>query len=346
MRQTICRTFLAMATAIVAVAPLAYSQPIEIKSGNVIGSPAPGEMPHHMLLTQRDFARLVNIETNGEVSVQILEGKRDDIPVFAMPRMTEAGDVIQATAVPSFFLPKVPELQVFEIPYLFRHYADAARYPESSIAAHFSALIEANYRVKVVGHFLVAHTVAITSTDRPIREPEDFFDRHVNDDFESFAPMWENIKPAARYQIGYNEAVAGALHEEERLDSSIGMLQNLYAQKQHTKFSFVTIAPGFYTFFYTFMINRDTWNSLSDDQQAGILRAAEIMQSTAIDNEQATALYHTALNDALGMTVHRQMTAEANRWQAEFSGKVRDGILSKFEEPEKIRALIAAIESL
>ena len=47
--------------------------PVVIKSGNVIGSPLPGEIHHHMLQTQHDFAELVSFETNGAVDLQILE---------------------------------------------------------------------------------------------------------------------------------------------------------------------------------------------------------------------------------------------------------------------------------
>jgi len=341
-----CNMFSTVAVAIVFTATTSYAEPVVIKSGNVIGSPAPGEMPHHMLQTQHDFAKLVALETNGEIDLQILEGKREDIPVFGMPGMASEGEKIQATAVPSFFLPRVPELNILEIPYLFRDSDHAAKYPSSAIAAEFSAMIEDRYQVKVIGHFLVAHHVGITSTDEAIVMPADFSGRHVNDDFESFAPMWANIKPAARYSIGFADAAAGALHENELLDTSIGMLQNMFVQKQYTKFKFVTIAPSFYTFFYTFMINRNVWDNLSEEQQAGIIRAAEATQISAVDNEQATATYHGALNRSLGVTTHMQTAEERIAWRNEFSDKVRDGILEKSKDSEQLRAYIEAIKNL
>lgn len=325
---------------------MCLAEPVVIESGNVIGSPKPGEMPHHMLQTQHDFAKLVSLETNGEVDIQILEGKREDIPVFGMPGMASDGEKIQATAVPSFFLPRVPELNILEIPYLFRDRDHAAKFPSSAMAAEFSAMIEDRYQVKVVGHFLVAHHVGITSTDKPIVMPEDFAGRYVNDDFESFAPMWSNIKPAARYSIGFADAAAGALHENEMLDTSIGMLQNMFVQKQYTKFKFATIAPSFYTFYYTFMINKDVWNNLSDSQQAGIIRAANATQISAVDNEQATAIYHGALNRSMGVTMHMQTAGEQAAWRNEFSDKVRDGILAKSDNAENLRTYIEAIRGL
>lgn len=324
----------------------ALADSVVIQSGNVIGSPLPGNMAHHMHQTQHDFARLVAFETNGEVTLEILEGKRPDIPVFAMPGMALEGTVIQATAVPSFFLPKVHELKIFEIPYLFDDATHAQRYPASDIAGDFSRLIEERYEVKVLGHFLVAHNVAITSTNKLIILPQDFAGRYINDDFESFAPMWANIKPARRYSIGYTEAVDGALHDEPLLDTSIGMLQNLYAQKQYTKFHFATVAPSFYTFFYTFILNRDVWNSLDEAQQAGMMRAAAETEALAFVNEQATATYHRALNRSLGITLHEQTSAERVAWAAEFSDKVRDGILRSSDDPGALSMYIERIRDL
>lgn len=340
------RLFRAIVVAIIFSTTASNADPVVIQSGNVIGSPARGEMPHHMLQTQHDFAKLVSLETNAEVDLQILEGKREDIPVFGMPGMASEGEKIQATAVPSFFLPLVPELNILEIPYLFRDRDHAAKYPSSAVAAEFSAMIEARYQVKVIGHFLVAHHVGITSTDKPILMPPDFSGRHVNDDFESFAPMWINIKPAARYSIGFAEAAAGALHENEMLDTSIGMLQNMFVQKQYTKFKYATIAPSFYTFFYTFMINKGVWEELSESQQSGITRAAQATQISAVDNEQATAIYHAALNRSMGVTMHMQTAAERAAWKNEFSDKVRDGILENSENADNLRRYIEAIQRL
>jgi len=319
---------------------------IVIKSGNVVGTPAPGAMAHHIQQTQQDFARLVAVETNGEVELQILQGKRADIPVFNMPAMTADGSMIQACAVPSFFLPKVAGPKIFEIPYLFRDRAHAARYPKSAMAATFSGQIETAYDVKVLGHFLVAHNVSITSTDRPILRPQDFAGRHINDDFESFAPMWANVKPAKRYSIGFTDAAAGALHAETQLDTAIGMLQNNVPQKQYTKFHYATVAPGFYTFFYTFIINRNVWDKLTDAQQAGMRRAARAAEKLAFVNEEATALHHVALNEALGVSVHMQTAEQRDAWQAEFSDKVRDGILEKSKDVNNLRTYINTIEAL
>ena len=176
--------------------------------------------------------------------------------------------------------------------------------------------------------------------------PQDFAGRYINDDFESFAPMWANIKPAIRYSIGYTEAVDGVLHDEQLLDTSIGMLQNIYAQKQNTKFHFATVAPSFYTFFYTFLLNKNIWDSLTETQQAGVMRAAGTAQELAFVNERATANYHRALNRSLGITLHEQTSAERAAWATEFSDKVRDGILRNSDDPRALSVYIERIRDL
>jgi TRAP-type C4-dicarboxylate transport system substrate-binding protein len=158
--------------------------------------------------------------------------------------------------------------------------------------------------------------------------------------------MWENIKPARRYSIGYTEAVDGALHDEQLLDTSIGMLQNIYAQKQHTKFHFATVAPSFYTFFYTFILNRNAWDALNEAQQAGVMRAARAAEDLAFVNEQATAIYHRALNGSLGITMHEQTPGERAAWAAEFSDKVRNGILRNSDDPGALSLYIERIRDL
>ena len=59
-----------------------FASPVVIRSGNVVGSPAPGNMRHHILQTQHDFAKLVAIETDGEVDLQILERQTGGHPGF------------------------------------------------------------------------------------------------------------------------------------------------------------------------------------------------------------------------------------------------------------------------
>ncbi len=72
--------------------------------------------------------------------------------------------------------------------------------------------------------------------------------------------------------------------------------------------------------------------------------AARAMQFAAIDNESATAIYHSVLKKALGVTVHDQTEVERQAWAAEFSDKVRDGILESSAQADELRRYLRMIE--
>ena len=118
-----------------------------MRVGNVLGDPEDGGEPHHMVRTQRLFAKLVWEKTGGEVEIRFLEGK--SLPTFQMPAMVTKGE-IEATNVPGFFLTRVPELGVQTIPYLFEGLEHARRFPRSRAADYLAAKIENSYGVHVV----------------------------------------------------------------------------------------------------------------------------------------------------------------------------------------------------
>ena len=73
---------------------------VVMRVGNVLGDPEPGREPHHIVRTQRYFAKLVWEKTGGSVEVRFLEGK--SLPTFQMPAMVGRGE-IEATNAPGFF---------------------------------------------------------------------------------------------------------------------------------------------------------------------------------------------------------------------------------------------------
>ena len=73
---------LVFASISVIVGAAAPSDTAVMRVGNVLGDPAPGQEPHHMVRTQRYFAKLVWEKTGGSVEVRFLEGK--SLPTFQM----------------------------------------------------------------------------------------------------------------------------------------------------------------------------------------------------------------------------------------------------------------------
>ena len=136
---------------------------VVMRVGNVLGDPEEGGEPHHMVRTQRYFAKLVWEKTGGEVELRFLEAK--SLPTFQMLGMVTKGEV-EATNVPGFFLSKVPELGVQTIPYLFEGLEHARRFPRSQAADYLAAKIENAYGVHVVSFMQIASSASIMRSSR------------------------------------------------------------------------------------------------------------------------------------------------------------------------------------
>jgi len=97
-----------------------------------------------------------------------------------MPGMTAKGDVIQATSVPSLFMPKVPEMNIQSIPFLFSGDEHVRRFINSEADKWMAKKVEKAYGVKVLGSFHHSNAVSINGTT-PIIDPEDFAGKIHND---------------------------------------------------------------------------------------------------------------------------------------------------------------------
>ena len=109
----------------------AQAEPVVIKMGTVI-SMREGVFPHHMLSTQAHLARQIEKNTNGEVILEVLDA--DSVSPREMTTLVAKGDVIQAANLNTFFFPKVPELLIQSIPFLFTGAEHSRRFPTSEPA--------------------------------------------------------------------------------------------------------------------------------------------------------------------------------------------------------------------
>lgn len=315
--------------------------------GNVFGDPQPDAMPTHTPRVQELFARKVSEYTNGQVNWVILPGKTaDGINMFRSPGMVAENDQIEATSVPAFFLPRVPEVMIQAIPFLFEGAEHSRRFMGSVPANWLSEKIEKAYNVKVLGHIYNAAYVSINSTT-PIREPKDFEGKIINGFDRTWDPMWENIKPKERRFIGFSEAMTGVLvAPNSDFDVNIGMLQNNHGQRLHERFKFTTLVPNFYNIFYTMMINRDVWNGMTDFQRDGIMQAFQEAQAASIAYQTDTTFWAIQRNQAEGVNFHILTDEGLTRWKTEFHDKIRNDVIEKSENPDETRDMIKKIEGL
>lgn len=320
---------------------------VTITMGNVFGEPLAGAMPTHTPRVQQLIAQKIDEYTDGQVKWVILPGKEPGgIPMFNSPNMVAENDQIQATNVPAFFLPRVPEVMIQSIPFLFDGAEHSRRFMTSKPAKWLSEKIERAYGVKVLGHIYNAAYVSINSV-APVREPEDFSGKIINGFDKSWDPMWINIEPKERRFIGFSEAMTGKLVEPQSdFDINIGMLQNNHGQRLHERFKYTTLAPNFYNIFYTLMINNDLWANFSDFQRAGIEKAVKEGQSASIAYQTDTTFWSIAHNQAEGVEFHILTDGEQARWKAEFYPKMVEAVVKKSSNPTETREIIKKIEAL
>ncbi len=320
--------------------------PVIIKMGNVIGDSTAGRMPLHTGQIQKLISKKITEYTNGEVIWEVLDGKRPDIPVFLMPGMTAKGDIIQATNVPSLFMPKVPEMGIQAIPFLFDGDEHSRRFINSEADKWMSEKVEKVYNVKVLGSFHHSNAVSINGTS-PIYEPEDFSEKVLNDFSKSWAPMWVNIKPKELHYIGYAEAAEGKLIEAgSTIEVNIGMLQNNHIQRLHERFKYLTLVPNMYNIYYTILINNDVWDGLTKFQQDGISSAIRDGQEASIALHLDTMMWAMQLIQSEGVDIHFITSAERKKWKDEFYPKIKQSIIEESTNPAKTAAMIKKIENL
>jgi TRAP-type C4-dicarboxylate transport system substrate-binding protein len=334
-----------LAMAVIACSNCFAADPVVIRMGNVL-STKQNVMPGHMTSVQKHISRKVSENTKGELEWQALEGKRPDIPAFTMPAMVAKGDVIQATNVPAFFFPKVPEMMIQSIPFLFTGAEHSRRFIASEPARWMAEKIEMAYDVKVLGFFLVASDVSITAI-RPIVNPEDFNDSILNGFHKTWLPMWTDITPKRIDYISNADAVAGKLITDDiDIEINIGMIQNNHGQKLYKRYKYTTLVPNFYNIFYTAVINHNTWNSLTPFQQDGVMDAVRDAEAASIAYQHDTLMWALQLNQSEGVNIRIQTDSERQAWKAAFQPVMKKAIINSSDNPEETQAIIQEIEDL
>ncbi len=314
--------------------------PIVIRMGTVI-SHREGVFPHHMLRAEAHMARLIEKNTNGEVVVDLLES--GEVSIRRMAEMTAEGDVIQGANLNAFFFPKVPELLIQSIPFLFDGAEHARRFATSEPAAWMSAKVEAAYGVKILGYLVVATDVSFSGVE-PVKDISDFTGKILNGSRGTDA-MFDGVRPKQIEHVGFGDALKGALVDSE-IDITVGMLQNNDVQKLYRRFKYTTLVPNYYTIFYTPVINMALWDSLSDSQQRGINDAMREVENAAVAYQHDSMMWAYQQAQSKGVAMRMQTDAERAAWKAEFYPPIKKLAISSSSNPEETTKMIEKIEDL
>jgi TRAP-type C4-dicarboxylate transport system substrate-binding protein len=299
--------------------------------------------PHSMLRAERHMATQIAKYTNGEVILEVLQAGSGNMSPRDMAAMVGEGDVIQAANLNAFFFPKVPELLIQSIPFLFTGDEHARRFPTSEPARWMAEKVEDAYDVKMLGYLLVASHVAVNGVD-PVRNLSDFTGKILKGS-RGTNSMFENVKPLRFEQMGFAAAARGELATSD-IEIAVGLLQNNYNQQVHKRFKHTTLVHNYYNIYYTPILNKDIWNGLSDSQRAGINAAMRDTENAAVSYQHDSTVWAWQLGESNGVQMHMQTDAERQEWKAEFYPIIRELAQSNSSDPEETSAMIDAIEDL
>jgi len=318
----------------------AQSEPVVIKMGTVI-SKREGVFPHHMLSAQEHLARLIEENTNGEVILEVLGA--DSIAPPEMAVATAKGDVIQAANLNTFFFPKVPELLIQSIPFLFTGAEHSRRFPTSEPAQWMAKKIEDAYDVKALGFLLVASDVAIGGVE-PVVALSDFTGKILNGS-RGTDSMFDDVKPLRIEHIGFGAAARGELATGD-IEVTVGMLQNIDTQRWYERFKHVTLAQNYYNVYYTPIVNQAVWDGLTDSQRAGIEAAMREVENAAVAYQHDSMMWAYQLGQSRGVEMRMQTDAERQAWKAEFYPPIKELAVSTSSDPDVTREMIRKIDEL
>ncbi len=234
---------------------------VVMRVGNVLGDPEEGGEPHHMVRTQRYFAKLVWEKTGGEGELRFLEGK--SLPTFQMLGMVTKGRDrgYQCTRL----LPvESARARRANDPLFVRRSRARAEIP--AVPGRGLSGGQNRERLRRPRRFLHADCLERKHHAlEPIRMPGDFEGKKVANIWELYRAMYDGYPPAHLREVGYRESVEGGLVSGE-FDVAIGQLQNNHHQKLYEYYTHQTVAPWLYNIYYTFIVNADFWNRLTAEQ--------------------------------------------------------------------------------
>jgi TRAP-type C4-dicarboxylate transport system substrate-binding protein len=175
--------------------------------------------------------------------------------------------------------------------------------------------------------------------------PADFKGKKVANLWELYQTMFGEFQPEHLREVGYQESVKGALVSGE-FDVAMGQLQNNHRQKLYEYYRHQTVAEWLYNIYYTFIVNKEFWDSLTPRQQQAIDEAAREAENASIAFAEDASQRHFRLMAEEGVEMHRQTDAEREAWKNAFQQPVIDAVLEASADPEATQKLIDEIDQL
>jgi len=211
----------------------------------------------------------------------------------SMVEGVQQGTVDFAVTGNAYYSGLVPEIQVFELPYLFQDRAEAEKVLDSEVADELLAKFEAK-GMKGMAFWSIGFR-SLTNNIRPVKSPADTKGLKLR---TLPAPvqikLW-SLLGAISTPIDSSEVYTSL--QQGTVDGQENLLTDIYFNKYYEVQKYMTMTKHTFTPFMLSM-SLSTWKKLSADQQTAVLKAVD--DATAATNKAAAALEDEILAELMG----------------------------------------------
>jgi C4-dicarboxylate-binding protein DctP len=258
------------------------------------------------------FKEIVEERTDGQVKVQVY-------PNAALYNDREAVEALKMNAIqmacPSFskFTGFVPELQIFDLPFLFEDREHLYRFMDSEVGQGLLDMVKARGLVGL--DYWDNGFKQLSLDEHALVEPEDA-------EGQKFRIMSSKVLEAQFKAVGASPQVLpfsevySAL-QQGVVDGQENTLSNIFTKKFHEVQNYMTLSNHGYLG-YMLVTNRIFWNQLPDDLKKTIHTCVD--DATEYTNERAKALNMEQLEkirESGSVEIHKLSAQERKAWQEE-----------------------------
>jgi C4-dicarboxylate-binding protein DctP len=283
-------------------AQFAAAAPIEIKFSHVVAENTPkGKMAVR-------FKELVEERLDGKVTVSVFPNSQ----LFGDNKVLEAmllGDVQMAAPSLSKFQKYTTQLQVFDLPFLFKDMAAVDRFQQSETGQE---LLNSLRKKGLVGLGYLHNGMKQMSANTPLRVPADAAGK-------KFRIMTSDVLQAQFEELDavplkkpFSEVFT--LLQTKAIDGAENPWSNIYSKKFHEVQPYIT-ETNHGVLDYMVVTSAEFWNGLDDDVRAEVKKALDeaIAYGNQISGEQAAA-DRQAIIDSGRSEVIEITEAERQQW--------------------------------
>jgi tripartite ATP-independent transporter DctP family solute receptor len=230
----------------------------------------------------------------------------------SMVEGVQQGTVDFAVTGDAYYSGLVPEIQVFELPYLFKDRAEVEKVLTSEVSEELLAKFEAK-NMKGMAFWGIGFR-NLTNSVRPVKSPADTQGLKLRTLPAPIQVKLWSLLGAVSTPIDSSEVYTSL--QQGTVDGQENLLTDIYFNKYYEVQEYMTMTKHTFTPFMLSM-SLQTWNKLNADQQEAVTKA--VKDATAVVSKEAAVAEEKVLAELMDL-----MTVETNPDIAAFKEQSKD----------------------